>query len=239
MGVVLALTLWLGTQSTHAAFTFVIPSGTNNTAGNPVDATAVFTVSPGEVTVQITNNFANITGLADNQTINGVEFTLNTPVSSSTGMVTASPGTFINISGTGAVTSASGVPWGYSESGSSVEISSLLASNMGGAPTIIGTASNYAAANASIKNGSHNPFLQGSATFTIPVANLPANATITSMQFEFGTATGDNVPGVMQAVPEPASLVMASTSAVIGLGLAWRLRNRSRNSVNTDRASDR
>jgi len=227
LALALALTLLSGIGSSPARASQTFSFQGNNNVANPVNATAVFTITAGQVVVMITNNYTTVAGMADNQTINGVNFTLSTSISSVTGNITANPGTFINIDGSGNVTPAgSTLPWGSKNTGSNVEISSLVASGHGGAPTIIGTAANYSAANASIKNGSHNPFLQGSATFTVLISGLSANAVINSMQFEFGTASGDNHNGVpVTAVPEPGTYGMALSAVgmLFGLGV-WRRR---------------
>jgi hypothetical protein len=229
LALALALTLLSGIGSSPARASQTFSFQGNNNVANPVDATAVFTITAGQVVVTITNNLTTLNGFADNQTINGVNFTLSTSISSVTGNLTANPGTFININNSGTVTPASpGLPWGSKNTGSNVEISSLLAGNgAGGAPTIIWTAANYSGANNSIKNESHNPWLQGSATFTVLISGLSANAVINSMQFEFGTAAGDNTNGVphVTAVPEPGTYGMALSAVgmLFGLGV-WRRR---------------
>src|SRR4051794_33825750 len=79
LGLALAMMLGMGTQAANAGQMFSY-SG-NNTQANPVDVSATFTISAGQLIVNLTNNYAPL-NLHDNQTLNGVNFTLSSSVSS-------------------------------------------------------------------------------------------------------------------------------------------------------------
>ena len=222
----LVLSLALGAREAQASFGFITPSG-SMAGGQPVNAMATFTISAGVVQVTITNNEVDPT--SDSQTVNGVSFTLSS--GQTVGSISSKSGQLINIAGNGSFSTTGGNPnWAYGQSGLGVEISSLLASNGGGSPTIIGPAGSGGiySGNASITNGAHNPFVQDTATFTLAIAGVPANATITAMRFEFGTESGSNVTGIpFSTIPEPASVVMLS-AGIGAIGLVSLRRRASR-----------
>jgi hypothetical protein len=215
-----------------ANMVFQTPDGALNSNNNAVSASADFTVSAGQIVVTISNTLASSIS-ADNQTINGITFDITPTGGSVTGNTTGT-GTYINIAGDGTFSTVSSEPWGSNSTVKkgveTIEISSLLASNGGGSPTIINTQANYSSGNGSITNGNHDPFIQGSATFTIPVSGLLGTATISNVVFEFGTQAGNDVSvptaTPQAAVPEPSTGILASTAIALVLGYTWRRRSR-------------
>jgi hypothetical protein len=235
-GAALALGLGTGGQTARAGFLYVTPSA-STAGGQSVDAQADITVTAGHVHIDLTNLQRDPT--SDIQTLNGIQFVLSSGQTTGTGFTSSS--LFRQIDGddpnpigwhdvgTGPTT------WNLNGNvGGGLEFTSI--GNSGGAPTLIGgpraSDNTYAAANGSIAgSGPHNPFLAGTASFDLDITGLSADATISSMQFEFGTMSGTNVDGeftletrTVTSVPEPASVVMMGTAVAAGLGYSWRRR---------------
>jgi hypothetical protein len=98
---------------------------------------------------------------------------------------------------------------------------------------IIGPAngsSGYSDANGSITGGNgqgnnpHNPFLFGTASFTITAPGVTADSVINNVVFSFGTSEGNNVPGGGGGgnVPDGGTTVLLLGAALSGLGLLRR-----------------
>ena len=208
-------------SSAEASFVFNTPTNAM-LASLPVNATATFTVTSGHVMVSITNLQANPT--SDIQTINGIVFTFSTGQSVGSNFTSSGTARTVNGNTAGAYSDVSVNPTGWNlnngvatgSNGAGIELTSI--GNKGGSPTIIGgpDANNaYSNANGSI-TGKHT-FLAFTPTYDLDVATLLANATISSVIFEFGTAAGSNVAGIAASpatVPEPSAIVLT------GLGLA-------------------
>lgn len=199
-------------QVNAATDTFMTPTG-STLGGAPVDASAVFTTGPGTITITLNDLLANPTSVG--QLISDLNFTLSN--SATTGTLASSNAQQITIAGHMGTTGSTGATGWVLNNG----VSGGLQLDALGAPStpsqlIIGPGP-YSNANGSINgNGPHNPFLNGTATFTVDAANVTAATTITGAVFSFGTTAGSNVPGTMGStpVPEPASL------ALLGIGLA-------------------
>jgi hypothetical protein len=212
----------------HAgSITYVTP-GSATQGGQPVDAEADFTVSAGEVSILLKNLEANPTSVI--QLISDLSFTLSGSQTSGTMATTTSgsSGQEITVNGGGSSTLGSTVPTGWSLSLTGFHLN-VLGTPTGPSHLIIGPpdgSGNYSNANGSIAgNGPHNPFLNGSASFTIDIPGLTASETVTSATFSFGTTDGNNTQGITNTVPDGGITVLLLGAAVSGLGLVRRKLN--------------
>jgi hypothetical protein len=228
MALAVAATLAAANVSRAGSITFITPSG-SMAGGQPVDVTATLTTSAGQVFITVQNLENN--PKSDIQTLNGISFSLSTgqtAVSSFTQeavqrTVTSNAAGGFTDTGTPTTPIVAPDKWHFNAAGLGIEITSI--GNSAGHGTLIGgpNGSNaYAAANSSITNANHNPFMAGVATFDLNITGVTAASAITALRFEFGTAAATNVTG--QAVPEPSSLVLAGLGS-LGL-LAVRVRRR-------------
>ena len=228
MALAVAATLAAANVSRAGSITFITPSG-SMAGGQPVDVTATLTTSAGQILITV-QNFEN-NPKSDIQTLNGISFSLSTgqtAVSSFTQeavqrTVTSNAAGGFTDTGTPTTPIVAPDKWHFNAAGLGIEITSI--GNSAGHGTLIGgpNGSNaYAAANNSITNANHNPFMAGVATFDLNITGVTDASAITALRFEFGTEAGTNVTG--QAVPEPSSLVLAGLGS-LGL-LAVRVRRR-------------
>jgi hypothetical protein len=176
---------------------------------------ALFTTGNGFITIQLTDLVVNPTDVADN--LSALIFTLSSApgvdsISSSSALTRT-----VNGNGVGGYTDGGSVApgWAFSSIGATISLNDLTGGAAGPAHTLIGSpnASNaYSNANGSIKgNGAHNPFLDGTATWTISAANVTSSTNITAATFQFGTTDGAGrvgSTGVSVATPEPATISM-------------------------------
>jgi hypothetical protein len=186
LAAVTGLALVIGAQPCQASMvTFLTPTGAT-TSGGPVNASAVFTTSAGQLTITLTNLQANITDIA--QALSAISFTLSSGSlsPSSSNNPTVNLINIVNNVGVPAGTGPAG--WAYSSTATAGNENDLAAGGAGPQHLIIGPGP-YTNANGSINNnGPHNPFINQTVTWTITGANISANTTVTAATFQFGTA---------------------------------------------------
>src|SRR5260370_11787473 len=202
--------------------TFRTPSRSTQ-GGSSVIASAAFTTGEGTVTLDLSNllSTAEMNNVAQN--LSDIRFTLTDKFAS--GLVNDSnrsyTGRLIDIASDGSVTTNTTDlydGWDFSNSGSTFLLEELNSAE-GPSQTIIGgtPGSNtpYPTSGSIAGNTPHNPFIQGTAHFTLNIAGVTANTSVSAATFSFGTTVGSNIQGGsgIQSVPEPSSL------ALMGFGL--------------------
>jgi hypothetical protein len=221
----------------YTTYEFMTPTGSTDTAGEPVSAMAMVTLHDGgTITVSLTNLISNQTSIGQN--VSGFYITLgSTP---STASISSSSGTLRTVSSTpkyGTYTDKGSGDAGWSgKLGSILSGNTIVLDGLNGTytpnRTLLGSpdASNlYSAGNSSVVNNDpHNPFLAGTITFDLTVAGVSSTTSISSVKFQFGTTAGDFVQGKnVPTTPEPSSLALACAGclAIVGYG-TWRRRRR-------------
>ena len=207
--------------------------------GNPVSASASFSLSGNMLQIVLTDSQPNPITVA--QLISGLSFTLSNGLSS--GSLTSSSASFITVNGGGTSTSdgSGSTSWLLQSSTSGFNLCEICANGINGAAgpaeLIIGPpngAGLYSAANGSIAgNGPHNPFIDQSASYTLNIPGLGNSDTISSVLFRFGTTFGevtsdgvctDNCGGT--SVPEPGALALFA-AGLLGCALFINRRRRA------------
>lgn len=212
----------LAVNATANTVTYSTASGATESGGNTVSATATFTTSANTLNISVTDNQANPNTVA--QLISGLTFVLSSGQTS--GSIFSSSGLqrTVNSGGTysDGVTAATG--WGLNNNvGGGLQLNAL--GYVGPAGLIIGgpgAGNLYSAAGGSIAgNGPHNPFLAGTVNFTLTIAGLTANDTISSLIFYFGTTAGNGVP-TNRTVPDGGTTAALLGGALMAAGMIRR-----------------
>ena len=202
----LAVTAMLVWTSSYADL-YITPAGSSDTDGL-VDATSSFFLGNGTVTVTLTDLEGNPRSAG--QTLSGILFNASgvsgaATLASSSGYISA-----INGNGTysaGVLTSPLS-HWGADDgvSLSTINIVGSMPYDLIIGPDSAGGftgAGLYSNANKGLPN--FNPYVLGSATFTVNVPGITPSSTLSGVTFEFGT-TPDYVTAIT-AVPEPGTIL--------------------------------
>jgi hypothetical protein len=204
--------------ATANTVTYITPMGSMQ-GGENVNASAAFTTNTNTITIDLTNLLTAAQVHAAGQNISDLQFTISNAFTGTVGDANRSyTGTLVDVDASGNVSPGSGTlnGWDFSNTGSTFLLEEL-GSAQGNNQTIIGGAgaSSYPGANSSITNGSHDPFIQGTAHFTLTVAGVTSATTITSTIFSFGTDTGNNTTGILSPVPEPRAIGLLLASGIL------------------------
>ena len=219
LGAVLSFTLTAGLMMValppaHAiTTTFVTAAGAN--------ASATFTTSANTLTVTLTDLLANPTSVG--QLVSNLIFRLSS--GQTTGTLSSSSGQLVSIDSNGTPTlgSTTTTGWGLNDNVSG----GLQLDALGPAHLIIGPSGPggvYTNASGSIAgNGPHNPFINGTATFSLMIVGLLATNSVTSALF-----SSDSAPGVAVPNPLPGALPLFVTGMVgLGLLVGWRKKRKT------------
>jgi len=228
--IILILIASAALSANASIISFNTPGGATNSVGYAVDASATLaTNNNGTITVTLNNLEANPHDAT--QVLSGFFFSLSSVPTTALNTTSTPSGSLIGISDTLVVTTDPGpvASWTLTSSGATIHLDSLPSA---ADQTIIGPGP-YTNANGSIAgNNGHNPFLNGTATFTLTVGGVTADTIVTDSAFAFSTHEGHVVSGVVSAdpispVPEPGTVFL--TFAGIGLvGLSmFRARKQS------------
>jgi len=212
----------LALSASAATITYSTATGAT-TGGGAVSATATFTTGDGTLDITLQNLLANPGNIA--QVISDLEFTLSG--GQTTGTLTSSSGTTIFVNSDHSTTPGTTGPtgWGLNQNvAGGLQLDAL--GFVGPAGLLIGPGP-YTDANASIAgNGPHNPFIDQTATFSLSIAGVTADSTVTSATFSFGTTEGaELVPGFPPEggpVPDGGMTVTLLGVAFTGLALVRR-----------------
>ena len=226
----------LSGNSALASLTYQTGPGATDSNGS-VDASAIITLGNGTVTVTLTDLLQN--PVSSGQTLSGINFNISGASGSAT-LATATGYTTSIMSGgsyTPSATAGNLAHWGATTSNlSTIGIVGMMPydlivgpDNLGGFSGTSVSGGKYSAANNGF--GNFNPYVLGSATFTIDISGVTSNSTLSEVNFEFGTQpeTVPGVPTTYSPVPEPGVagvLVGCLNLLPLGACLVRRLNNK-------------
>ncbi len=201
--------------------TLVFQSGSTSSANLSVDATADVSISGTTVTVTLTDNLADPVSVGS--VLNGIQ--LDVSGAQGANNLSADSASTVSIDkhkvATTGTATGSTIASNYRLRGSSaITLSALFT---GPNYLIIGPGP-YSNSKGSIAgNGPHNPFIDGSVTFSFDLSGASSfsESDVTGLTFLFGTTPGcDTSPGVVTYAPVPeTSTVVAAMLLLLPLGL--------------------
>ncbi len=223
--VLLALSLSLALVVPTMAHADTIHYPATGSGGNgPLSASAAVVTSAGQLQITLTNDLATDVIKSSGQAISGISFDIINPGTLGTVTATGQQG---SISTTGLVSYSSGSPGNF---GVTVSPSgNLLLTTLGGGqpsemivPFLL-NGGDFSSVNKGFQN--FDPYTIGPATFTLDLAGLTANTSVSDVNFYFGTGPDTTVVGIdpptITATPEPSSLFLLGTG-LLGLVVVGR-----------------
>ena len=201
-------------QASQATLSYAI-NGTT-AGGATVNASADISISGNTMTVVLYDNLSNPSDVGS--VLNGIKINIGSVTS--LGTLNASSATTVNLSGATPVygtVSGSDAASAYALSGSSTITLTAIG---GGQPKylIIGS-SPYSAANGSLQNNAHNPFIVSQETFWFTLNGSGySEDSISGVTFLFGTSSDYGTGNKTTSVPEPTTVV-AGALLLVPLGV--------------------
>ena len=195
---------------------YITPAGASDSDGS-VDASASIVAGNGTVTVTLTDLLQN--PLSSGETLSGIKFTVSGATATAT--LASSAGLTSTIKANGTYTP--GVftdPLSHWGAQNDVNLSTIGIVGHMPDDLIVGPdsaggftgAGRYTHANGGFDN--FDPYVLGSATFTVDVAGVTSGSTLSAVTFEFGTVPEFVTGALVSVVPEPAAY-----GALAGVGL--------------------
>jgi hypothetical protein len=218
------------TPAFAGSYVFVTPAGSTDAAAEPVSAQATFTTGAGTLSIFLENLIVNQKSAG--QLLSDLFFTINGITTG--GSLDSSSGTERNVAADGTFADGSTVStgWAFHVTAGVFHLDGLNdAVNVPeheiiGAPDGTGVYSN---ANSSIAgNDPHNPFLKSGVTFNLTFAGMTADTVISGATFSFGTASGDNVPGIPKVPDSGMTLILLGVALATVEGSRRLLARRAR-----------